>query len=148
VRARALRTPVFFSSLPHQAGRCAPPPPAHRSFAAYYSTPKNKQNLSNLGRPRQRLFFFPLDHMQTAEAMKCGVPCPRPTHRSFADPSSNILGSKLCTGATIRPIFSVFSFFDFGSFVFVILCFFLSPFYFILIHLFLFFCSHLFLLFL
>jgi hypothetical protein len=27
-------------------------------------------------------------------------PAPRPAHRSFADPSSNILGSKLCTGAT------------------------------------------------
>ncbi len=39
VRARALRAPIFFSSLPHQTERCAPPS-AHRSFAAYYSTPK------------------------------------------------------------------------------------------------------------
>ncbi len=28
VRARALRTPVFFSSLPRQTGRCAPPRPS------------------------------------------------------------------------------------------------------------------------
>jgi hypothetical protein len=27
-------------------------------------------------------------------------PAPRPAQRSVADPSSNILGSKLCTGAT------------------------------------------------
>ncbi len=26
MRARALRAPVFLSSLPHQTGRCAPPP--------------------------------------------------------------------------------------------------------------------------
>ncbi len=42
VRARALRAPVFLSSLPPQMGRCAPP--AHCSSAASYS------------------FFFPLDH--------------------------------------------------------------------------------------
>jgi hypothetical protein len=86
--------------------------------------------------------------MQTEEAMKCEVPCPRPAHRSFADPSSNILGSKLFSGATIRPNFSVFPFFVFGSFLFVILCFFFSPFYFILIYLFLSFFSYLFLVFL
>ncbi len=57
VRARALRAPVFLGSLPCQRGRCAPPP-AHRSFAASYSTPKNIYNLSNLGRLRQGLFSF------------------------------------------------------------------------------------------
>ncbi len=40
VRARALRAPVFWNSLPRQTGARAPP--AHRSFAASYSTPKNK----------------------------------------------------------------------------------------------------------
>jgi hypothetical protein len=34
-----------------------------------------------------------------------------PPHCSFADPSGNILGSKLCTGATKGPNFFVFSFF-------------------------------------
>jgi hypothetical protein len=29
--------------------------------------------------------------MKTAEAVKYEVPCPRPAHRSFADPSGNIL---------------------------------------------------------
>jgi hypothetical protein len=84
VRARALHAPVFFSSLPHITGRCAPPP-AHRSFAAYYLTPKIKQNLSNLGRPHPGLFSF----HGTTEAMKYEVPCPCPTHRSFADPFGN-----------------------------------------------------------
>ncbi len=43
--------------------------------------------------------------------------CPRPAHRSFADPSGNILGSKLCTGATICPIFLlVFLFYSFWIF--------------------------------
>jgi hypothetical protein len=36
-----------------------------------------------------------------------------PAHRSFADPSRNILGSKLCAGATARPNF--FGFFLFLS---------------------------------
>ncbi len=48
VRARALRAPVFLGTLPGQTGRCAPP--AHRSFAASYSYPKNKNNLPNSGR--------------------------------------------------------------------------------------------------
>jgi hypothetical protein len=47
----------------------------------------------------------------TTEAMKYKVPFPCPTHRSFADPFGNILGSK-CTGATIRPnYFRFFLFF-------------------------------------
>ncbi len=34
VRARALRAPVFLGSLTRKKGHCAPPPHAHRSFAA------------------------------------------------------------------------------------------------------------------
>jgi hypothetical protein len=100
-------------------------PPAHRSFAAYYSTPKNKLNLWNFGRPHPGLFSF----HGTTEAMKYEVPCPCPNHRSFADPFGNILGSK-CTGATIRPNFFRFFLFciAFGFFLFVILFFFFSPF--------------------
>ena len=42
-----------------------------------------------------------------------------PANRSFADPSGNILGSKLCTGASIRPnFFLVFLFFSFWIFSF------------------------------
>jgi hypothetical protein len=116
--------PSFWNPLPRQTGRCASPP-AHRSFAAYYSTPKNKQNLSNLGRPHTGLFSF----HGTTEAMKYEVPCPCPTHRSFADPFGNILGST-CTGATIRPNFFRFFLFciAFGPFLSVILFFFFSPF--------------------
>ncbi len=46
-----------------------------------------------------------------------------PPHRSFADPSGNIVGYKLCTGTTKGPNFFVFSFFYiiFWAFNFVIL---------------------------
>ncbi len=84
-------------------------PPAHRSFAAYYSTPKNKQNLLNLSRPHPGLFSF----HGTTETMEYEVPCPCPTHCSFVDPFGNILGSK-CTGATIPSYF--FRFFLFFCF--------------------------------
>jgi hypothetical protein len=79
------------------AKRGAARPPAHRSFAASYSTPKTIYNLSNLGRPRQGLFSF---HWTTA-AMKYATIRPN----SF--------------------VFFVFSA-VFGSFLFVIL-FFFSP---------------------
>jgi hypothetical protein len=42
----------------------------------------------------------------------------RPAHCSFADNSINILGSKLCTGATIRPNILVFLFYSFWIFSF------------------------------
>jgi hypothetical protein len=48
--------------------------------------------------------------------MKYEVLCP--AHRSFADHSGNILGSKLCTGAPIRPNFFCFSFYSFWIFSF------------------------------
>ncbi len=70
---RACAHPSFLGELPRQTGRCAPPP-AHRSFAASCSTPKNIYNLSNLRRSRQWLFSF---HW-TPEAMKYDVPCPLP----------------------------------------------------------------------
>jgi hypothetical protein len=41
VRARALRAPVFLSSLPPPNGALRAPLPARRSFAASYLTPKN-----------------------------------------------------------------------------------------------------------
>ncbi len=72
VRARALRAPVFLGSLPCQTGRCAPPLPAHCSFAVSYFTPKNILNLSNLGSPCQGPFSF---HRNT-EAMKYEVNLP------------------------------------------------------------------------
>jgi hypothetical protein len=123
VRARALRAPVFLSSLPRKQGAARHPPPRPTQLRCFSFDPQKYIKSIELGPPTSKAFFFPLDHMQTEEAMKCEVTCPRPAHRSFADPSSNILGSKLCTGATIRPIFFGFSFFVFWSFLFVILCF-------------------------
>ncbi len=53
--------PSFWAHWHAKQGAARPPPPlAHRSFAASHSTPKNIKNLSNLGRPRQRLFSFHL----------------------------------------------------------------------------------------
>ncbi len=54
VRASALRAPVFLGSLPRRTGRCAPP--THRSFAAFSSYSKNKNNLPS--RPREEPFLF------------------------------------------------------------------------------------------
>ncbi len=42
----SLRAPVFLSSLIHKTGRCAPP--AHRSFAASYSSPNYFKYLNNV----------------------------------------------------------------------------------------------------
>ncbi len=135
MRARALRAPVFLSSLPPPNGalRVSPPPiPAHRSFAASYLTTKNTQNLSILGRPRQGLFYF---HW-TAEAMRSPALFP-PIAASLILPAI-FWGQKYIPGATIRTNFNFifFRFFSsliFGSFPFVILFFFFSPFQFILI---------------
>ena len=60
--------PSFWAHCHAQRG--AARPPAHRSFAASYLTPKNIYNLSNLGCPRQWLFSI---HW-TTEAMKFEVP--------------------------------------------------------------------------
>jgi hypothetical protein len=56
----------------HAKRGAARPPPALRSFAASYFTPKNILNLSNLGRPRQGPFSF---HRNT-DAMKYKVHLP------------------------------------------------------------------------
>ena len=58
MRARALHALAFWGLSPRKTGRCAPPPHAHRSFAASYSIPKNRlKKLSNSGRPRDGLSF-------------------------------------------------------------------------------------------
>ncbi len=56
VRARALRAPVFLSSLPPQSGRCAPPPSQLRCFLF---DPQKYIKSIELGPPTSRAFFFP-----------------------------------------------------------------------------------------
>jgi hypothetical protein len=51
VRARALRARLFELIATPKRGAARPPLPAHCSFAAYFLTLKNTENLSNLGRP-------------------------------------------------------------------------------------------------
>jgi hypothetical protein len=89
VRARALRAPVFLGSLPRPTGRCAPPPRPSQLRCFLFDPKKYLQSIE-LGPPTSRAFFFP------KKAMKNEVPCPRPAHSSFADPSGNILVVKLC----------------------------------------------------
>jgi hypothetical protein len=75
--------PSFWANCHAKKGRCAPP--ARRSFAASYSTPKKYIKSIQLGPPTSKAFFTPLDHLQTAEIMKYEVPWPRPSqlHWSF-----------------------------------------------------------------
>jgi hypothetical protein len=118
-RPCAARTPLF-EIIATQTGRCAPPP-RPTQLCCFSFDPQKYIKSIELGPPTSKAFFFPLDHMLTEEAMKCEVACPRPAHRSFADSSSNMLGSKLCTGATIRPNFFGFSFFWIFSFCYSLL---------------------------
>jgi hypothetical protein len=134
MRARALRAPVFLGSLPRQTGSCAPPP-LHCSFAVSYLTPKNILNLSNLGRPRQGPFSF---HRNT-EAMKYEV------HLPPASPIAALLillaifwGQNYVPVPPYALFFWFFFSIVFGSFLFIILFPFYSPFQFLLILLFLF----------
>jgi hypothetical protein len=128
------------SSWAHcHAKRGAAPPhlPAHRSFAVSYFTPKNILNLSNLGRPRQGPFSF---HRNT-EAMKYEV------HLPPASPIAALLIlPAIFWGQNYVPVppyalifFGFFFSIVFGSFLFIILFPFYSPFQFLLILLFLFF---------
>jgi hypothetical protein len=62
VRARALRTPVFFSSLPCQTGRCAPPPRRPSQLCCYLFDPQKYIKSIEFGSPAWRAFFFQLYH--------------------------------------------------------------------------------------
>jgi hypothetical protein len=113
------------------AKRALRAPPRPSQLRCFLFDPQKYIKSLELGPFTWRVFFCPLDRRGYE------VPCPRPTHRSFADPSGNVLGSKVYTDATIRTNF--FGFFSsvFRSFPFVILFFFFSPFQFLLILLFL-----------
>ncbi len=102
-------------------------PPAHRSFAAYYSAPRNAKSIE-LWLPTFRAFSFNWTTCRLKRLWNMRSLAPCLAHRSFPDPSGNILGSKLWTGATKRPNFFRFFLFCrvFGSFLFVILFFLFS----------------------
>ncbi len=119
-------------------GAARPPPPRPSQLHCFLFYPQKYIKSVELGPPTSRAFFFSQEHRGYE---LWGPPAPRIANRSFADPSGNILGSKLCTGATIRPNFFFGFFFSivFGSFLFIILFLFYSPFQFLLILLFLFF---------
>jgi len=100
--------PSFWAHCHPKRGAARPPCPSQ--LRCFSFDPQKYIKSIQLGPPTSKAFFTPLNHMQTAEAP--------PAHRSSADPSRNILGSKLCTGATIRPTFSGFLFYIFLIFSF------------------------------
>ena len=102
VRARALRAPVFLGSWPLRTWRCAPPRPSQ--LRCFLFNPQKYLQSIELGPPTSRASFFPMNH----RGYEIWGPLPHPAHRSFADPSGNIFGVKLCSNATIRPNFFVF----------------------------------------
>jgi hypothetical protein len=55
-------------------------------------------------------------------------PAPRPAHRNFADPSGNIFGVKIMYRCAQIFLVFLFSIVSIGSFLFVVLLFFFSPF--------------------
>ena len=112
MRARALRAPVSLGALPRQTGRCAPPC-THRSFS--FNPPIYIKSIE-LGPPTSKAFFFPLDHMQTEEAMKYEVPSPTPPIAALLILPAIFLGSNYVAMRPYALIFSVF-FIVFGSFL-------------------------------
>ena len=79
-RARpcAARTRLFeLIATQNGALRASPPRPSQlRCFL--FDHQKHIKSIQ-LGQPTSKAFFTPLDHMQTAEAMKYEVPWPRPS---------------------------------------------------------------------
>ncbi len=110
MRTCALRAPVFLGSLQRQTGRCAPPPRPSQLRCFLFDPQKYLQSIE-LGPPTSRASFFPMDH----RGYEIWGPLPRTAHRSFADPSGQIFGVKLCSNATICPNFFVF-FYSFWAF--------------------------------
>ncbi len=101
-----------------QTVRCAPPP-RPTQLRCFSFDPQKYIKSIELGPPTSKAFFFPLDHMQTEEAMKCEVPCHRPPIAASLILPAIFWGQNYSmTGATIRPNFSVFPFFCFWIFSF------------------------------
>ena len=135
MRARALRAPVFLSSLPPQTGRCAPPP-CPSQLRCFSFDPQKYIKSIQLGQPTSKAFFTPLDHMQTAEAMKYEVPWPRPSQLRGSFPQ--YFGVKIMCRCDHTPYFFRFFFSIFLDLFFLLFCSFSS----LLFNFFLFFSSY------
>ncbi|MFN9910455.1 MAG: hypothetical protein ACK56F_30810, partial [bacterium] len=66
MRARALRAPVFLSSLPRKTGRCAPTP-LPNAASLLLIRPLKIYKVYRTWAAHVKAFFLKLDHMQTAE---------------------------------------------------------------------------------
>jgi hypothetical protein len=144
--ARALRAPVFLSSLPRKQGAAHLPPPNAASLLLI--RPPKIYKIYRTWAAHVKGFFLSIGpHADWRRNEMWGhLPPPRPSQLRWS--FQQYFGVKIMYRCDHTPeFFRFFLFVVFGSFLFVILCFFLSPFYFILIHLFLSFSSYLFLLF-
>ncbi len=115
--------PSFWVHCHTNRGAAPTPPSQLRCFSF---DPHKYIKSIQLGPPTSNAFFTPLDHMQTAEAMKYEVPWPRPSQLRWSFPQ--YFGVKIMCRCDHTPYFFGFSFFNigFGSFLFVILFFLFS----------------------
>ena len=125
MRARALRAPVFLSSLPPPNGALRAPPPRPSQLRCFLFDPQKYIKSIQLWPPTSRTFSF---HC-TAEAMKSHAPVP-PLPAIF-------WGQKYIPVRPYALIFSAFLFFSCWIFSFRYSLFCLSSFQFLLILLFL-----------
>ncbi len=117
------------------AKRGAARPPACRSFAVSYSTPKNIYKIYRTWAAHVKGFFLSTGPQRLLNRRS---PVPRPAHRSFAASlllPGNIFGVTIISRCALIFWFFLFSI-VFRSFLFVILFFFFSPFQLLLILLF------------
>ncbi len=89
MRARALRAPVFLSSLPPQTGRCAPLPRPSQLRCFLFDPQKYIKSIE-LGPPRSRVFFFPQRLWNTVWGP---LPPPRPSQLRWSFRQYIFLGS-------------------------------------------------------
>ncbi len=95
MRARALRAPVFVSSLSSKTGRCAPPYPSQ--LRCFSFDPQKYIKSMELGPP-------------TSEAMKYEVPCPHPPIAASLILSAIFWGQNYVPVRRYALLFSGFSF--------------------------------------
>ncbi len=125
--------PSFWAHGRSERGAAGSPPPRPLQLRCFLFDPQKYIKSIELGPPTSRAFFFPLDH-RGHEIW--GPPAPRPAHRSFADPAGNIFGVKILYRCALIFWVFLFSIVTIGSFLFVVLFFFFSPFQLCLILLF------------
>ncbi len=105
MRARATRTPVFFSSLQRQTGHCAPPPPVAASLLLI--RPPKIYKIYRIWVARVKGFFLSTlpprpESIQSArpsiQSSELGPPTPSPARECCSPPFGSKGGDKLTLG--------------------------------------------------